>query len=135
MPHVLGFAFDPSATQVVLIQKNRPAWQQGKLNGVGGKIEEGETPLQAMCREFEEETGLRLDNWQHFATLIGSGLEVFCFETRTEHLHLLHSCTDEEVSVYPLPDLPEHVHHNLRYLIPLALDVQLRRPVTLSYNL
>ena len=38
---------------VVLTHKNRPAWQAGKLNGVGGKIELLESPVAAMVREFE----------------------------------------------------------------------------------
>jgi 8-oxo-dGTP pyrophosphatase MutT (NUDIX family) len=30
--------------EVLLIEKQKPAWQRGKLNGVGGKIEPGENP-------------------------------------------------------------------------------------------
>jgi 8-oxo-dGTP diphosphatase len=41
--YVLGFLFDPSQKDVVLIKKLKPEWQKGKLNGVGGKIEEGES--------------------------------------------------------------------------------------------
>lgn len=55
--YVLGFMFNEDESKVLLIMKNRPAWQAGKLNGVGGKIEAGETPIQAMEREFAEETG------------------------------------------------------------------------------
>lgn len=55
--YVLGFMFNEAESKVILIFKNRPAWQAGKLNGIGGKIEEGETPIQAMNREFAEETG------------------------------------------------------------------------------
>lgn len=54
--YVLGFMFDHEEKHVLLIWKNRPKWQAGKLNGIGGKIEAGETPLQAMEREFTEET-------------------------------------------------------------------------------
>ena len=38
--YVTGFLFSPDKKSVVLINKNRPAFQVGKLNGVGGKIEE-----------------------------------------------------------------------------------------------
>ncbi|MBP1996683.1 NUDIX hydrolase [Paenibacillus eucommiae] len=34
----------------------------GKWNGVGGKIEAGETPQQSVIREVYEETGLSVDN-------------------------------------------------------------------------
>ena len=44
--------------KVLLVEKDRPAWQSGKLNLVGGKIEEGETPEQAALRELKEEAGL-----------------------------------------------------------------------------
>ncbi len=54
---VLGFAFNPFANKVLLIHKNRPDWQRGKLNGVGGHIEGSETSRDAMVREFREETG------------------------------------------------------------------------------
>ena len=55
--YVAGFLFSPDRSRVLLIRKNRPAWQAGKLNGLGGKIEPGETPPQAMRREFREEQG------------------------------------------------------------------------------
>ncbi len=58
MNYVAGFLFEPYMERVVLIQKEKPTWQKGRLNGVGGKMELGETPLQAMQREFREETGL-----------------------------------------------------------------------------
>ena len=55
--YVVGFMFNQAKTQVALIRKARPAWQAGLLNGIGGHIEPGETPRQAMVREFREETG------------------------------------------------------------------------------
>ena len=57
--YVVGFAFNKVGDQVVLIKKNRPAWQSGLLNGIGGHIEETDkTALDAMIREFEEETSV-----------------------------------------------------------------------------
>ena len=35
----LGFVFDLPVEKVLLIEKQRPEWQKGKLNGIGGKIE------------------------------------------------------------------------------------------------
>ena len=43
--------------KILLVKKDRPAWQSGRLNLVGGKIEEGETPEQAALRELKEEAG------------------------------------------------------------------------------
>ncbi len=44
--------------QVLLVMKDRPNWQKGRLNLVGGKVEKGESPLLAAVRELKEETGL-----------------------------------------------------------------------------
>lgn len=54
---------------VLLVRKNHPAWQAGRLNGIGGGIEEGETQEVAMRREFREETGVDVPEhlWQEFA--------------------------------------------------------------------
>lgn len=55
--YVLGFAFD-DVGRVALICKNKPKWQQGLWNGIGGKIECNESTDKAMTREFHEETGV-----------------------------------------------------------------------------
>lgn len=44
--------------QVLVIEKNRPEFQRGRLNLVGGKVEPGETVSNAAVRELLEETGL-----------------------------------------------------------------------------
>ena len=52
--YVLGFAFDPRMDRVMLIKKTRPAWQAGRLNGIGGHIEQDELSCEAMRREFSQ---------------------------------------------------------------------------------
>ncbi len=71
VPYVVGFRFSPDLRRVVLIRKNRPDWQKGLLNGVGGRIEADETPERAMAREFAEEAGEATAprDWTLFATL------------------------------------------------------------------
>lgn len=59
--YVVGIAVDPDRTHGLFVLKNRPVWQAGFLNGVGGKIEDGESPAEAMVREFYEETKIRTD--------------------------------------------------------------------------
>lgn len=44
--------------RILVIRKRKPEWQKGRLNLVGGKIEEGESVLDASVRELKEETGL-----------------------------------------------------------------------------
>lgn len=68
--YVVGYAFRSDYGAVALIEKRKPAWQAGKLNGIGGKIEPGESPEAAMSREFLEEAGLLVHPqcWLHFRT-------------------------------------------------------------------
>jgi hypothetical protein len=40
MEYVCGFMFANDFTEVALIRKNKPEWQRGKLNGIGGKVEQ-----------------------------------------------------------------------------------------------
>lgn len=67
--YVLGVLLDRDEKHVLVIWKNRPAWQAGKLNCIGGKIEENELPIVAMQREFLEETNYDgtkdLPKWQY----------------------------------------------------------------------
>lgn len=60
--YVCCFAYQwPAAVpqHFLLIEKAKPAWQKGKFNLPGGKIEEGETPIEAAIRELWEESGIR----------------------------------------------------------------------------
>lgn len=45
---------------VLIVHKDKPAWQKGWINLVGGKIEQSETPEEAAYRELMEESGLRM---------------------------------------------------------------------------
>lgn len=103
--YCLGFLFDPPFENVVLIKKNRPEWQAGKLNGVGGKIEEGETPLEAMVREFWEETTVLLPSWKYVEKLTFEGASVYVFAACSQLLKDVRSNTDEEVIVSSLHEI------------------------------
>lgn len=127
--YVVGFMFDDLGERVLLIRKNRPDWQAGKANGVGGKIEEGEMPLAAMTREFEEETGVKTDTtmWDCFALMSGfdfHDFEIYFFRAfNTELIFDAITVTDEVIGRFWVAALPEHVP-NLRWLIPMALEKQ-----------
>lgn len=124
--YVLGLLFSEDLSSIVLIRKNRPAWQAGLLNGVGGKIEPGEQPLYAVVREFREETGVATDplRWRAFAELSGDDFIVHCFAAfNTATLSAVKSATDEQVAAVPVARVARAACVlNLRWLIPLALE-------------
>lgn len=122
--YVVGFLF--SGPYVALIEKKHPEWQAGKLNGIGGKIEPGELPLDAMKREFMEETGLRVDDWRFFVLMEGTSCQIYCFTSRVKEGRLLElqALTDEVPDWYEAFDPETGVLDrlpNLSWLIPLAL--------------
>jgi 8-oxo-dGTP diphosphatase len=138
--YVLGFAFDIPASEaalgnhgnVVLIHKIRPAWQNGYLNGIGGKVENRDSDIHsAMSREFSEETGLRVapEEWSHYATMRDRSHRdddwiVYVFKAFGIPVWDVTTTTDELVEVVRVSELPLNIIFNLRWLIPLAMDSQ-----------
>lgn len=127
--YVLGFYFLGSwRAAVVLINKLKPESQAGKLNGIGGRVEQNETPLDAMVREFREETGKPVDGgaWTQFARLEFRDATVYCFQATGDTLGIGfgrgNSPTPEIVTSCFVNNLPSHVMPNLRWLIPMAMS-------------
>ena len=125
--YVVGFLMNYTGTKVMLIKKERPSWQKGRMNGIGGKIELGETPLLAMIREFQEETGVHVKSWTEYCTLHGEefNLHVFMAYASIETLEQCTSMTDEEVMLIPIALMQHHSPlPNLKWLIPMALSME-----------
>ena len=121
--YVAGFVFDQAREHVILIRKNRPTWQAGRLNGVGGHIEPGESAQEAMRREFEEEAGLFYLWRSHFATVKGPWGSVQFFQMFADDAFTLaYSRTDEQIEKHKIADLLwDQCLPNLSWLIPLGL--------------
>ena len=124
-----GFLFTPSGREVLLVQKNRPEWQAGNWNGVGGRAEPGETVDDCMRREFREETGLTTD-WQEFAVERGLGYSVHFYKSFLDGgswtgipPRVPDANDSGERLAWILSDLRSvDPIGNLRWLVPLARD-------------
>ena len=112
---------------VLLLHRRRPP-NQGLWNGVGGRIEPGEAPLESVLREVREETGFVLPGARYAGVLTWEG-----FETPAGGLYLFTAeapagqqpgpCSEGELAWKPLPWLftsPEVVS-NLHVVGPLVL--------------
>ena len=127
--YVLALLFTADRRQVVLMRRTRPAWQAGRVNALGGKLLDAETPAAAARREVREEAGVDVARWD----------EVLVWDDPHYRMHLLvavddaalaaRTCEDQEVFLADVHALPPAVIDNLRWLIPLALDADVARPV------
>lgn len=130
--YTVGFMFSEDLRTVLLISKERPAWQKGKLNGIGGKVNIGESPVQAMVREFKEETGLvtTKDDWSLFhyeRHPSGTVLHFYVAQAPLAVLEARESLTDEVVELWSADlhinlDRKDFSVYNLPYLLPMALS-------------
>jgi 8-oxo-dGTP diphosphatase len=127
--YVAGLLFSENRKLVALIRKNRPDWQAGKLNAIGGRveIEKEEQPNDAMRREFREETGVDIKTWREFASLQDERGWLVRFYWAVGNPYECMQVTDEKPSVRLVDDLPENIIPNLQWLIPMALSMERER--------
>jgi len=125
--YVVGFLFSPDREWVILIRKTKPDWQKGRYNGVGGKIETTDVaPVDAMIREFKEETDVNITEWDDVAVLESPQYNVHVFKASSSEFTNVITTTEEEVcivevsSIYSMSEL--EIVPNLKWLIPLALN-------------
>jgi 8-oxo-dGTP diphosphatase len=117
---------------VALIRKQKPDWQKGKMNGIGGKVEAGETPNVAMTREFHEEAGCVSppDAWSGFARLQSLDADtrerfvVHCLATIGD-VTLARTMEEEAIEIVDfaaISSMSEQMIENLPWLLHLAYD-------------
>lgn len=123
MRYVVGLVFNEDYTRVALLRKQKPEWQKGKLNGIGGKIEEGESPGEAMQREGEEEVGLTEWDWGPVIRTAGKDWVVYYFRSVVgdDILDTLKGREEEKVEVESTGSREEMVC-DLEWVIPLAMS-------------
>lgn len=133
-PYVLGFFTGEG--KVALIRKRRPKWQAGLLNGIGGRMEPGEAPIDAMAREFREETGVvRPISWRLYCVVTNrnAGYRIHVFHA-TGDLAELRTVTDEALEHHDVNLLPPDVVSKVRWLLPLGLDTGIQNLVHVTHR-
>lgn len=80
MKYVVGFVFDEYLGRVALLKRLKEPFS-GHLNGIGGKVEAGETPKEAMQREWQEESlsETRPPFYEVVKPIVGEGFELHVF--------------------------------------------------------
>jgi 8-oxo-dGTP diphosphatase len=126
--YVLGFLFSEDRKNVVLLRKNKPNYQKGKMNGLGGKVEKVDGTFEtAMTREFQEEAGVVVTDWKRFATVYNDDFYIAVFKSFGD-ISNVRTMEDEIVSVVRLSNLHlfGEIMPNLKALLEVALNDDIR---------
>ncbi len=112
---VVGLIFD-NKDRVLLINKERPEYLKGKLNGVGGKVEDGESDLNAIIRETKEETNLDIKDWVLYSQVNLTDFKISFFYTTldSEEIEKYESLTDEILELHDINNLPDNVLQDIK---------------------
>jgi len=119
----IGFLFSKDRKFVSLIKRKEDSSELIKLTGIGGHIEIGESALDAMIREFEEEAGLKIDSWKQFAVLRIKDVTVNVFKAFSDDLYQIQTKEKDMARFYSVHSLYLYDSwYNVKYLTEMALD-------------
>ena len=122
--YVVGLLFDNMRSKITLIEKKHgPPCVIGKWNGVGGHVEKEEGPLDAMIREFKEETGVLFRHWNELCSLVGEEHIVFFYYGEdTSVQERVKTTEDEQIVVFDIGNLPDNIIENVDWMIRFLVD-------------
>ncbi len=133
----VGFLFSTKNTiKVLLLEKDKPQWMKGKFNGVGGKIESGESAHEAMRREFVEEIGFDI-SWELYCCILDVRFQLSVFRAFVEEMPELPRENDvnEKLRVFEIDELlllRRLCVYNIPWLIMMGLDKSVKPAVIKS---
>lgn len=133
--YTLGFIFNQNKDSIILIEKQKPAWQAGYYNGIGGKYSPDDiAPINTMIREAKEEIGVITlpEDWTQFAELSGTDFLIYCYYLINDDIFSnAESKESEKISKIQISNLIYYKRiPNLSWLIPLALDSSVKNYMT-----
>lgn len=123
--YVVAFVFNTDFTSVLLMHKNRPAWQDGLVNGLGGKVNDGEDTFATVSREVEEESGLQIskDSWVKVGKVHSGSFTMDVFGHRYEgDMNDAVTKEDEPIEWFKVSELPSNIIENVPWLVNITLD-------------
>lgn len=121
-----GFLVSEDGSRVLLLENGRPAWLRGQWTAIGGHIERGESPFEAMLREAAEEAAIPALPWTHLGVINapeheGAALgtaQLVVFAARGD-VDAARAMTDEPIRAFTW----EQIEH-----LPLAATTRLALP-------
>jgi len=117
-----------------MLNRNKKPWM-GSWNGVGGKIQSGEEPIDGMIREIKEETDIDVHEsfvfpkgvltWDHFDAL-GNGLHIYVIELADDFVYETPRKTEEGILEWKDIDWiidfgNSGIADNIPYFLPIVL--------------
>jgi len=123
----IGFLFSENRQSVALMP--RIFDKKLLLTGIGGHVEDDENFLDAMTREFYEETSVLISDFMPFFEFEDQYLHIQFFKAFSGYINKVKSAEgesangDSNVLTYSVENLHLlQTHPNIQWLIPMALD-------------
>ena len=124
--------FIKRGNEILMLNRESSSWM-GMWNGVGGKLEKDETPLQCILREVKEETGISLIDVEYKGNVIwgvdesySGGMYLFIAELPTTYEYPTPIKMEEGILDWKNIDWLLHPENmgvaNLKYFFPKLLN-------------
>jgi 8-oxo-dGTP diphosphatase len=123
-------------SQMVMLNRSKSPWM-GMWNGLGGKINSDETPLQSIQREIKEELKLDVDSslikdrgiltWNDF-NAFGQGIHLFYVNLEAIDLHFPILMDEGIIDLKPIDWIIDSSNHgvapNIKYFLKPMMEFQ-----------